>query len=429
MENENQEISIIQLFKVAFGNKLRLVIITLLVAIIGVLFFHFYYDPGKTEYVADFNYFVQGLDEGLYIDGSAFNYQELVSYDALAAAKASSSDFADIDIDEMYHKNNISVDHVRDTENKNEEVYLYYSIKVKSKFFRDGDQAKAFISYLAEAPIAKTIQLSDSSKYKYNLKVFDDCESFDTQLNYLGAQLDLLDKKYDELIEYYGDISLKDEDTITDKKNAMDVYFVNNSLSYLRYEKEENGYVLNKGRNIENLKLTKLDLEKQYKYNEMELDKLENSITALMGNVGAGIQTAEIDSYNSRITQLIAQNVEITRQIDNIDLQLKNVDNSKNEEYGEKLQECSVTLNDYTDKYQTVEYEVVKDNSKVFYNNASIIEGQGGFGLIKGGIIAVVIGGFLACCVNLVKDWREIFKDPFKEDTEDGKNGNKKQKK
>ena len=134
MENENQEISIIQLFKVAFGNKLRLVIITLLVAIIGVLFFHFYYDPGKTEYVADFNYFVQGLDEGLYIDGSAFNYQELVSYDALAAAKASSSDFADIDIDEMYHKNNISVDHVRDTENKNEEVYLYYSIKVKSKF-------------------------------------------------------------------------------------------------------------------------------------------------------------------------------------------------------------------------------------------------------------------------------------------------------
>ena len=49
--NNNNEISIIQLFKVAFGNKKRLILITALIAIIGVLFFHFFYDPGKTEYV------------------------------------------------------------------------------------------------------------------------------------------------------------------------------------------------------------------------------------------------------------------------------------------------------------------------------------------------------------------------------------------
>ncbi|MCQ2496137.1 MAG: hypothetical protein MJ131_06040 [Lachnospiraceae bacterium] len=416
MENNGQEISLIQLLKVAFGNKVRLIVITLLVAIIGALFFKLYYDPNKSEYVADFNYFVQGLDEGLYIDGSAFNYQELVSYDALAEAKASDADFANIDIDTMFNGNGISVKHVKDDKITNATVYLYYEITVKSRFFKDGNQAKAFISYLAEAPIAKTVQLSDSDKYKYNLKVFEDCESFDTQLKYLGDQLALLDGKYAQLIEYYGDIKLKDQDTITDKLNAMDVYFVNNSLSYLRYEKEENGYVLNKGRNIENLKLTMMDLDKQKKYNEMELERLEGSIVSLMGNVSSGMQSAEIDSYNSRITELIAKNVEITRKIDDIDLQLKNVDNAANTEYAKKLVEANGILDEYTDKYQQVEYEVVRDNSKVFYNNGSKIAGQGGMGLVKGGIIALVLGGFLACCVNLIMDWRKIFEDPFKEE-------------
>ena len=415
--NNNNEISIIQLFKVAFGNKKRLILITALIAIIGVLFFHFFYDPGKTEYVADFNYFVQGLDNGMYIDGSAFNFEEMVSYEALEKAKASDSSFSDIDIETMYNKNNISVEHVKDTENKTAEpVYLYYRISVKSKSFKNADQARAFIQYLAEAPIAKTIELSNADKYKCNLKVFDDCESFDLQLNYLSSQLNLLNGKYDSLIQYYGDITLTDMDTITDKKQAMDVYFMNNSLSYLRYEQEENGYVLNKGRNIENLRLKKMDLEKQFKYNEMELEKLEGSITSLMGTVGSGLQTAEIDSYNSRITELISTNVNITREMDIIDLQLKNVNNAANADFAKKIDEAKQVLDGYTNYYQQVELQVLLSESKAFYQKTSIIEANGGMGLIKGGIIAVILGGFLACCVNLIADWREIFKNPFEED-------------
>ncbi len=413
MTGNEQEISIIQLFRVAFGNKIRLISVTIALAALMMAYVLFVHDPGKAEYKSDFNYFVQGLDEGHYIDGSAFNFEQLVTLGALESAKAKEKAFASIDIATLYDENGIYVEHVRDEKITNSVSYVCYRIVAKKRYFKDEEQAKRFIATLAEAPIDKTLQLSDSNKYKYYLNAIDDCESFELQLSYLAEQLALLDARYEQLMDYYGDITLLDGSTLAGVKHRMDVFFVNNSLDYLRYEQEEKGYVLNRGQNVNNLKLTMLDLEKQKKYNEMELERLETSISALMGAVSSGIQSAEIDSYNSRITELIATNVSITKKIDDIELQLQNVDNKNNTVFGEKILSMKQELERYTDRYQEIEYEVVRDNSKVFYSQASVIEEQGGFGLIKGAVLAIVLGGFLAACVNVVKGWRSLFIDPF----------------
>lgn len=417
MEDNVNEISLIQFFKVAFGNKRRLVVITALIVIIGVLFFKLFYDPGKASYVAEFTYYVKGLNSGVYIDGSAFNYEEMVNYDALKSAKEYDSSFSDIDIESICDKGGISIEKVKEENIKTGEYrFLNYKLTVKSKYFDDGEQAKAFVKCLIEAPIRKTFELSDSSKYKYYLKSFEKSESFGLQLSTLEAQLELLDNKYTELKDYYGDIALYDNETITDKKKSMDVYFMNNSISYLRYELEENGYVLDKGNNIANLKLKRSDLEKQLKYNEMELEKLEKSIASLMGTVSSGLQSAEISSYNSRITELISTDVSITKAMDIIDLQLKNINNADNATYAKKLEDTKLILDGYTDYYQQVEYQVLLSESKAFYQKTSVIEAQGGIGIILGALISGVIGGIVACCFNLVIGWRDVFKNPFEDD-------------
>lgn len=412
---ESREISFIQLIRVAFGKKLRLLIITAVFAVAGLLFFKKVYNPGNTYYSTEFNLFVQGLEEGMYINGAAFNFEDMVSLEALRSVKEMDSDFDSIDVESMYNRNSISITHVRDASVTKEEKYLYYRISAASSNFKSASQAKKFLQYLAEQPLSTTLKLSDSTKYKYNLKMFDESESFDKQLTYLEAQYALLDAKYDALMLYYGDISLRDGDTITDKKKAMEVFFENNSFAYLRYEQEQYGYVLNKGSNVENLKLTKMDLEKQFKYNEMELEKLEGSITALVGTVGTGLQSAEIDSYNSRITELIAKNIEITRKIDNIDLQLQNVSNKDNTKFAEKLLYYRTTLEKYTDSYQLQEYEVVSSNSKVFYTKPSVISEGGSMGTVKGAAIAGIIGLLLGCFVNLICGFKDVYKDPYEE--------------
>ncbi len=417
MQDEYQEIDLIQLIKVAFGRRKLMAVITAAAVVAGLVFFSAMYNPGREIYTARFTYRGAQMEEDTYIDGSAFKYMDLVSLDNLKAAQASDESLAGIDVDDIHRSSGINISQIKTYNTTTKELEEnYFELTVKKKYFEDGNQAKAFLQALLSMPIDYSLQVSGNTVYDYALLQADNSDSFVNQIDFMKKQLAELDEKYNHLIEYYGDITLTDGDTITLKKNAMDLYFVNNSLDFLTYEREAYGYVKDQGNNISNLERTRQNLQQEYKYNSLELDMLSNSISSLMRTVGSSLDSAELGDYNSRVTKLITRNIEITKSIDNIDLQLQNIDNPGNKQFDEKLTFYRNVLEDYTEKYRAVESEALSLNAKLYFHDTSMIKLSGGMSTPKALILSAMLGLILACCVNCVLDYRKLFMDWRKEE-------------
>ena len=431
MEEKEEGISIGEIFHVIFIKKWLLLAITILVALVGVVFVQFLYNPGQEEYRATFqivfpdafavtegeNENTDILGKRYYPDGTEFLYQEFISVNNLKEAQAKDESFASINVEQLRKKNGITIaEYERTTDGKIYKTGIF-SIVVAKKFFQSQSQARDFILALIEIPAEKIIEKSKSLDYDRYLKQYALVDDYASQIDILIKQKDLMISEYDRLITEYStahSITLANgtKQTISEAQSELESYFTRYDLEAMKNEVETNGYIPAESDFLETVLNLEDKLENEFARNQLKLEGLTNQIKS----IGAEGQSVVIQDIITTISALTERNAEIRYTIDNV---YKNYKTSYTKEgYAESLAKFDKRINahyqkllELTDKYSAFHSEIYEKNTNVLVSSGSIITEKGGLNVFLVLGVSLVAGFVLGCCVNLILDFPKFLKE------------------
>lgn len=419
MEEKYEEgLDLLTLIKVAFGRKILLAIITVVITIIGVLGIEFLYSKPSKTYVSSFEYSLPGINDGRYIDGSNFNYRTLISLDNLTNIKNSNDEFKNIDIKNMYNNNDIQISYTYFDSNNEPLAEPYYTITIKQKYFNSATQAADFIQNIAGYPIEKTLDIVKNTKYDYNLSSYDSALTYEGQIEYLDSQIKLLNDKYLTLITDYGDLYINDEQISAHQAN-LTLYFVNNPLSLLSNELEINGYVKDYGITLPQLKTQQNYLLEERERN-VKLLEIYNGTYDEAGNlikpglinqiISSSTGIVDISNYTAEVAKLTNRNSEIDKELLTLEKKITAAEDETPTPKGfiDELNAAKLALDDFTDEYVELEQVVYSEYNQVFFMNKAIVESNGGISIIISLVLSLVIGLVCGCAVNLIIDRKKL---------------------
>lgn len=409
-EKEEGGVTLGYIFRTIFSQKWLALIIAAVITIAGTLGLHFI---GKRNEVYSVSFVLQLPNTSgtnttttsyTYPDGTSFYFTDLISAKNLKEV-ASRDDFKGVEVDKMVKAGDISitreVDSVVDN-SQNGEYDLNYTIKVKAKYFDDEDVARDFIDALISIP--RQHILSMNIDYDQSLTASKLTVTYEEQLTLLKNQAVYIQSKYDELIEAYGkEVVVKDGKTLSyyqtqllpligssDKDDGNIDILKNKAIvnSYLMYD--ENGQPLEAA-------LSKYESEKIKK--EREKTIMENALQVALSkfeDTSVILDTNEIFKYTEQIAQL-------TQEITEIDAFLSKKVVDKNFEKEVSAVESEVER--LTKEFGEIASNVYTTKTTVNYLNASVIEVEGGRGLLMSVGLSLVAGILLAAIVAYIVGW------------------------
>lgn len=439
IDENNGGITLGQLFSVVFGRKILLAVITVVILIVGTLGYKFMISDPSEQYQARFEYNIQGFENSTYIDGSQFNYRELISYDNLLAIKESNPDFSSINVEKLCDNNAIKIDLVTEyttigSNTTNEISAQYYKITVYKSYFSSKKQARNFIEEICLQPLNITKKLTTETDYTTNLINFDSSVAYENKITYLQNQLDFLNKKYEALIDFYGDVQYEGK-KLSNILSEVNIYFENNSLDNLYQEAIQNGYVNGDAQKsqLETEKATLLDEKKLNTNTIAALTAERQSLIDSVSNMSSGLQNLDLSVYNQKIAELTIRNSEIDYQIEVINrklgiinqdgVEVPNTTTNKStlEQFVTKLNESKLKMEEFTNIYTEAERQVITEYSKVYYHANSIIIQSEGTSIALVAACFLVVGVVVGCVVNLCLDYKKLTpkKESCKEEISD----------
>ena len=160
MEDIKQDdgITLGQLFKVIFGRWKLFLAVFIATALVVIMVITFAYNKNKKVYTASFDLTLTNVNEGKYIDGSTFDYRDLVTIDTLNDVKNSNESFSNISVESLVDKGGISIskEEILDTKDNTSVKNIKYSITAQQKYFKSSTQAREFINAIASVPVKRT---------------------------------------------------------------------------------------------------------------------------------------------------------------------------------------------------------------------------------------------------------------------------------
>ena len=423
---EEQGVTFGEVMGVLFGRKLLLLIVTLSVFIVdcvGILF----YNARKSTYVGMYDYYVSGLSEGVYVDGSKFDVRDLITLDKLNKYKAENEELANVDMNVAFRNGGIQylkyTTIYRKNETKlNEEDNDYvvdktgFRIVLKKRYFTFAE-AQALTKAIANEANVITKEKIDSADYKEYLALYNQSIIYDNQISYLESQYNLLTNKYASLISNYNDGVLENGKKLSDVQLMLKEYFQNVSFDALRVEMSLNGYV--KDYTIYETQIQKqieaLNREKAVDTNKKE--ELINQRDALLAAAGS-LYSVELSAYNDQIIQLSNRIFDIDEEVALLNQKLNNKGREENDAvYKQELEAFKENLTKHynelvklTDEYTAIEKEVVKKHATVYFDDNNIVAKENAINVTMFLAIAAVGSFFVGVLVNLCVDGKKLTK-------------------
>lgn len=439
--NNEDGVSIKEIFSWIWAKKLIGLILACFVLLIVVLGVVFFYNPMKAVYSIRYQYGgIPNLDQGTYVDGSVFNYFEIVSEEAI---------FATIEKDESFSSLKNGVEgaqfSISYTPKQEEQTTLEeYVISVNANFFSNEKQAKAFLVELAKYPLYKTTEILNQQNYDYNLTQYESVDTFEEQLAYLTNQVNFLIANYDLLISYFGDASVDVQGSnayLSQIKQELSKVLTdadtNFSLTVLQDELSYNGYVKDytKTKALYEKQLATLK-EKIYEdptdpsndsYLIRRLKKLESQQEALLNQTnGSTVVTTE--ALKDIVNQIAQINAEIAQIEDEIRILTKKLENialveegkgetflSDSQTFAGKMDNLKRQLEQETELYKTISKNLFETNMQIYFMDAKVITETGSINLILTGIIGIVGGVLVGGVVAGILGYRSEKKKEEKE--------------
>lgn len=415
MSQENQEeqgVTLGQIFSIIIYNKLRLLITALICFVIICLVAVLGYNRSANTYTIKYNYYDGFLENGVYCDGSNFDLSDIYYY--LEPVQSSSNEYNNINVEKISKNGDISIVKTSETNSDDEVIDTYYEISVKAKYFDSKQQATSFLTDIIEYGVNYSISLVDYSDLNSNLSSANEATTYDLEIEYLQKQKELLISAYEKLIETYGDLAYTDESgnkvKLSTRIELINLYFKNDKLSTMQNEVEENGFVKNYSTNQKYYSSLKYDLTQEKKYNELKLNELTKQREELI-SAGGSLQSLDLSTYNDQIITFTIRNVDIDKELAIIEKYLENNSSDISQtqtEFDQRLISFYEKLISFTNEYIWFNNKCINDY-KIVYKNVSKVEQTGGLSIAIIGVLGALVGLCVGACVNLIVD-RDRFK-------------------
>ncbi|MDE7330227.1 MAG: hypothetical protein K2N30_03935 [Clostridia bacterium] len=379
MQEENNGVSLADIFKTIAKGKWVALIVALLITVAGVLFIQLSYNKGKAEYVSSFNLTLPGdkfTAVYTYPDGTTLHYADIISYGALEEVKNSDEKFAGIDVTAIVNEEAISISRSTD-----ETGVATYTITAKAKFFKDYNTAREFFVRLANRPAnyLSTINLT----YDSYLSLAAGAEDYESQISYLKSQLNYVQYEFESLVLNYGGNFVVNGKTLTSYVNEIKAYKESDRLTILANQARE-GNILKAESNKQLYEMRANELERQLKLAQDTLDKL-TSVQGGQGNItylDASVIKAQADLVGSLTQQLADAKAYSAGTV--------------NPEFASEIVKEEEKITSFTDSLKTSVGEVYEKASAVTFINVNAVTAQGGMGLATCIVLSLVIGIIVA---------------------------------
>ena len=432
VEEEKEGISIGDIFKRIWHAKITLGVTFAAVLVLGVVGIHYLYTKPNQVYSGSVTYQFRGASEGLYPNGTTFDYRSLIESSTLQTVKNSNSEYANIDIQTMIDKNAIKVEQAISNvyNDAGEEVPTvlpnYIKLTCSASYFDSEAQAKSFLQDILEAPNTLANSLYDAIVYNQNLELASTALTYEDQYSYLINQRDLIYSNYSELISTFGEsafISADSTTTVSQELTIIRQFFTQYNLTNLQSEARLNGYVKSKQpTEIDKLKNELDRLVHEYNLNQTKIDNLQTQWKEMLANA-SGVIISSPNDFITSIHNLTATNTDLYDSIETIanklgaqlsggngvklEVTYSNEPSSSYSEapqtYVETLATITNQLTSYTDQLKTTTTYLYTTYAEPIYTLPSVFELSGGLNIILNGAISFVAAVILACLVAGIK--------------------------
>ena len=432
VEEEKEGISIGDIFKRIWHAKITLGVTFAAVLVLGVVGIHYLYTKPNQVYSGSVTYQFRGASEGLYPNGTTFDYRSIIESSTLQTVKKSNSEYANIDIQTMIDKNAIKVEQaISNVYNDAGEAVPtvlpnYITLTCSASYFDSEAQAKSFLQDVLETPNTLADSLYDAIVYNQNLELASTALTYEDQYDYLIKQRDLIYSNYSELISTFGEsafISDNSTTTVSQELTIIKQFFTQNNLENLKNVARLNGYVKsNQPTEIDKLKNELDRLVHEYNLNQTKIDNLQTQWKEMLANAGGVIISSPNDFFTT-IIDLTNTNTELYESIETIanklgaqlsggngvtlEVTYSNKPSSAYpptpQPYVDTLVAITKQLDTYTNQLKTTTTHLYKTYAEPIYTLPSVFELSGGLNIILNGAISFVAAVILACLVAGIK--------------------------
>lgn len=322
---------------------------TLALGLIALLTIQFVYNPSKETFKSEFSYNLAIKSDksgnGTFLDGSTFNFYDVVSESNLLAVKATNSDFAGIDVARAIKNNDISIS-VNGYRNSSTNEFVVstpitYTLSGKLSCFGKQDTTTKFI----KAVIDSTKEKAEAATRKYSISALFLDDSVYNSLDF-EYQTSLLTKQYDQIktsMESLYAVTSGDSSAIKGNEDgqSLDSIILGFELSY----RQGTGTVFTALQ-------SSLESKKFVNYDATDIQGSINKLTEL--------GESDIESLKATLGDIKIYD-ERLKGINQSILSGDSAAASQAAKYNEKILELSLAKKDYVKELKTLGYNVPDD--------------------------------------------------------------------
>jgi len=389
MEEENQGLTLSDIFRIIFTQKWLALIIAVVITAVGTLALYLGYGKSKTEYVSSFSVNISTDENGLFVypNGVKSNYRDIISKENLNEIKSRNEAFSEIDVDGLYNDGNISLSRIKTETGEN-----VYTLRAKMKAFSSKSVAVEFFEAIVKTPSRQIMnwvnKLSDFMQSSYDGKVGNE-----EKINYINEQLSMCSGRIGSLGGMPETVNEKIKSLQSDLKALM------GELHTAYYEPDVNALM--------KYKHTIKQLEREREPVAAAYEAIEKLIKDGGAQSGLTIEiTDKVASYVERIatlTQQIEENKNYLRPYLDIDSGEYVIPATINESEASKAFTAKMNnmLSELKSLISTYEVAYYENTSLISYDGVQMYA-DGGMGFVVSLAISLILGLLLAAVIAFI---------------------------
>ena len=314
-------------------------------AVVGFIGFKFILNPMRSVFTGTYKYELAGKMEenGSYrlIDGTTFDYQDVVSKEVLEEVKASREEYKNIDVEKIHKSNAITVERILESSknSKTQEettVDISYKITAKTNVFPKGDVGKQFVDDLVNYPKQMSTKAIENCAVTSYIDDSLGNESFEKQISEITNQYNAILNTYKELTTDFSPMTStgKVGENISTAYSKFLTRFSNGAIDtvkvlegrmysdyYVNYDRtgktseEINAKVTEIQRLIESLHDSDLSITKEIKIYEDSLNALLSANITLENEKTSEAYLAQVNELNAKVVELKQSQEKLKKQL------------------------------------------------------------------------------------------------------------------
>lgn len=405
MDNEEKGVSVAEIFKVIFRRVWWVVGVTVACLLAFVLVIQFWYNRENQTYSVNYTIYFPGIETGTYPDGTPFRYSNVVSGEALKSVAASDELLSDLDVDGMVRADDIHISPLTVTSDSGVETVVdrSYTLSVKVKYFKSGEQAVAFLRAVTEYPLTRAKEIISGTASEGYIDIYNGAGTFEDKIQALADQRDYLVEAYDDMISSVSAEYVVDGRTLSDYRLKVSAAFSADDEDYLLSRLSTGNYVLDYERFSETAEAQLSSLTQQKANNQARIEALREERDAALSAGNA----VSVESFNAIIARLVNANVDIEQEMAEINGKLEWIESAGRDEdiaaFTAELDACRDALVGQIEVFKAVSEKYYDAMCDITYSN-NTISPEGGINIILAAAIGAVLGFIIVSVIICIVD-------------------------